>query len=202
MTRHGSAVAIALLAALGTLSSVAVSAAEEAWRISSGDVRVLCPLTVGGSFEATTRALTGALTVASTGPIVFAGEVRVDLRTLETGIALRNEHLRDNYLEVSKAAGYETAVLTDVKLPDAHADASVFKSRFTATLRLHGVSKSIAGTAEVKRTGGRARIQARFPVSLPAFEIAKPRYLGVGVKDDVQVSVSFDAVQEGTGTDR
>ena len=38
------------------------------------------------------------------------------------------------------------------------------------------------------------RVEATFPVTLPDYGIAKPRYLGVGVKDEVGVKVSLVAV--------
>src|SRR5262245_58380913 len=63
-----------------------------AWRIASGEVAVLCPLTVGGSFEAKTDNLTGELRVDAAQPSKLAGELSVDLRTLDTGIGLRNTH--------------------------------------------------------------------------------------------------------------
>ena len=40
----------------------------------------------------------------------------MDLRTLDTGIGLRNRHLRENYLEVDKAPGFETATLSEIHL--------------------------------------------------------------------------------------
>jgi hypothetical protein len=38
------------------------------WRATEGEVRVICPLTVGGSFEARTAALGGVLAVAAAEP--------------------------------------------------------------------------------------------------------------------------------------
>ena len=38
------------------------------------------------------------------------------------------------------------------------------------------------------------RVEAAFPVTLADYGIAKPRYLGVGVKDEVEVKVSLVAV--------
>ena len=189
--------ALAVTSALA-LGAALESRAQETWRIATGDVKAICPLTVGGSFEAKTRSLTGVLEVVSARPLCLSGELKSDLRTLDTGIALRNEHLRDNYLEVLKAAGYETAVLSEIQLPEADATTAQGKTPFQATLRIHGVAKAVRGVADIKRSGASVRITARLPIHLPAFEIAKPRYLGVGVKDDIEVVVSFEARQEGS----
>ena len=39
--------------------------------------------------------------------------------------------------------------------------------------------------------GAGLRVKASFPVNLPEYSIRKPRYLGIGVKDTVQVDVAF-----------
>src|SRR4051794_1886561 len=72
-----------------------------ALRVSGGDVTVTCPLTVGGAFEARTKAVSGDVAPGADNATV-TGAVRVRLDTLETGIGLRDEHMRNNYLEVAK----------------------------------------------------------------------------------------------------
>jgi hypothetical protein len=119
----------------------------------------------------------------------------VDLGTLETGIALRDRHLHEEYLEVSRGEGFAEAVLSDVQLGDADADADTVSGRtsFKGTLLLHGQQREIRGQAEVRRAGTSVRVEARFPVVISAFGIPAPRYLGVGVRDEVQVSVTLVA---------
>lgn len=186
------------LAAFLLLASASLSThAQESWQVSRGDVRVLCPLTVGGSFEAKTSSLSGVVRLSSPKPAAFSGELSVDLRTLDTGISLRNTHMKDNYLEVGKAAGYETAVLSSIKLPGVDAATASGKVQFTGDFRVHGITKTVTGTAEIKRSGTTVKIVAKFPVLLPDFSVPKPRYLGVGVKDQVEVNVSFDAIGGG-----
>jgi polyisoprenoid-binding protein YceI len=169
--------------------------AEDAppFRVTSGEVRVVCPLTVGGSFEARATSFSGTVALATPRPPAFEGDLTVDLRTLDTGIELRNHHMRDTYLEVGKGAGYDTAVLSDIHLGDI--DAATFQGRtpFTATLLLHAARKPVGGDADIKREGSDVRVAARFPVRLDEFGIEPPRYLGVGVKNEVQVSISFVA---------
>ena len=77
-------------------------------------VRVVCPLTIGGSFEATTTSFTGSLAPATSRPVTYSGDLAVDLRTLDSGITLRNDHLRNKYLEVAKGGGFERAILSDI----------------------------------------------------------------------------------------
>jgi polyisoprenoid-binding protein YceI len=170
------------------------SAATGPWRVGQAEVSVTCPMTVGGSFDARTSALTGTLT-ASAGRPFFEGSLAVDLRTVDTGIDLRNEHLREKYLEVDKGEGYDQAILSEVALQGLNADAPAGKGSFTGSLMLHGVKKTVTGPAEIRQGGTGWRVRASFPLNLPDYNIAKPRYLGVGVKDTVQVTVTFTATQ-------
>src|SRR6185503_8682930 len=93
------------------------------WPVGQGDVRVMCPITVGGSFDAKTTALSGSVTASPSGSPAFEGSFAVDLRTLDTGISLRNDHLREKYLEVDKAPGYDKAVLSEIDLKGLKPDA-------------------------------------------------------------------------------
>jgi polyisoprenoid-binding protein YceI len=152
-------------------------------------------MTIGGSFDAKTSAVSGSLTASAAHPPAFDGSLAVDLRTLDTGIGLRNDHLREKYLEVDKGAGYDKAVLSDIDLKGLNPDAPEGKGSFTGSLTLHGVKKTVTGPVEVKTTGSGLRVKASFPVNLPDYNIPEPRYLGVGVKNTVQVEVTFTATQ-------
>ena len=193
MTHHlRTSLRIVLFVALWT---AVTSAASGPWRVGQGEVSVKCPMTVGGSFDARTSALTGTLTASAGRPSAFEGSLALDLRTVDTGIDLRNDHLREKYLEVDKGAGYDQAVLSDVVLQGLNVDAPGGKGSFTGSLMLHGVKKPVTGPVEIRQAGTGWRVRASFPVNLPDYNIDKPRYLGVGVKDTVQVSVTFTATQ-------
>jgi polyisoprenoid-binding protein YceI len=183
----------ALLVGLLALPAATVLSADGPWSVSQADVRVLCPLTVGGSFEARTAALAGAMTVAVSHPAAFVGDLAVDLRSLDTGIGLRNDHLREKYLEVGKGDGFDKAVLSDVHLGDVDAETFQGRTTFTGMLLLHGTTKGVTGSADIRRVGSSVRVDAAFPVTLADYGIPKPQYLGVGVRSEVQVKVSFVA---------
>jgi polyisoprenoid-binding protein YceI len=161
------------------------------WHAGQSDVRVVCPMTVGGSFEAKTTALSGSVAPGVSGSPAFEGTFAVDLRTLDTGIGLRNEHLRKNYLEVDRGPGYDQAVVSEIELKGLNPDAPEGKGSFTGSLTLHGVKKAVAGSADVRPAGGGLRVKASFPVSLSDYGIPEPRYLGIGVRNTVQVEVAL-----------
>jgi polyisoprenoid-binding protein YceI len=169
-----------------------VSADAGALQIAHADVRVVCPLTIGGSFEAKTAAASGSVSPANAHPPEYHGEISVDLRALDTGIGLRNAHLRDRYLEVGKGDGFDKAVVSDIRI--ANVDAASFQGRtsFTATMRLHGTTKPIAGQLQIRRSPSSLRVEASFPLMLTDYGIAKPQYLGVGVKNEIEIRAIFD----------
>ena len=166
-------------------------ATGDSYRITTARVRVMCPLTVGGSFEAQTDAVIGDLTVADESGSV-SGMVQVDLATLETGIGLRDQHMKDKYLEIRRSPTLTVATLEEIHIERTEEGSMPFHGRLT----LHGEQHTISGMADLQAQshGGGVRVRARFPISLAAFGIQPPHYLGVGVGDEVQVQVQFTAV--------
>ena len=65
---------------------------------------------------------------------------------------------------------------------------------------LHGTKKTVSGPAEIRKAGSGFRVKASFPVNLSDYAIPEPRYLGVGVKNTVQVEVTFVASPDAAST--
>jgi hypothetical protein len=84
-------------------------------------------------------------------------------------------------------------VLTEISIEGGPVATFSGRSRFSGVLTLHGVSRPVSGEVRIERLTRGARVEARFPISLPDYVIPKPRYLGVGVKDVVQARVTFEA---------
>ena len=185
---------VVLSSATAAPARAQIAPGSEAWAVTAGDVRVRCRLTVGGSFDAVTSSLSGDLRPSANDAAAFSGELRVNLATLDTGIELRNGHLRDDYLEVGRGPDFRQAVLSGIVLDEPPpAGGGRRETRFSGSLVLHGVRRAIEGEAELRRRDGRIQVEAVFPLSLEAFGIPPPRYLGIGVRDAVEVTVRFDA---------
>lgn len=184
------------------LAFPALAAAQSGeWTAIRGELRAVCPLTVGGSIEARSLGVSGVLTLTpgTGGGASFGGDLRLDLRTIDTGIDLRNRHLRESYLEVAKGPGYDTAVLSNLILPETDPSNPAGRARFSAVLLLHGVKRPVAGMAEIRTIVNTARVEARFPLRLSEYAIEPPRYLGVGVQDEIQVNISLVLEEKGAG---
>jgi polyisoprenoid-binding protein YceI len=186
-----------LCALLAGAAPGAASAAEgAAWRIDRGDVKILVPLRPGGAFTATSASMNGTLSLAGEKPARLAGEITVALAAIDTGIGLRNTHLREKYLEVGKGQGFDHAVVSDIRIKDADGEAYQGSSTFTAALLLHGVKHAIDGTADIRHQGNDRRVKAVFPLLMSDHGIEAPNYLGVGVADKLLVTVEFLAVRQ------
>jgi hypothetical protein len=187
---------LAGVTAVALLVSTVEARAQERLHVAGGDVTVVCPLTVGGSFEARTKALSGDVGPAPQQAGTLGGALLVKLDTLETGIGLRDHHLRDSYLEVGKGAGYDVATLENIQL-----EKSDGKSAFKGTLLLHGEKHQVSGMSTIHRNSdGTIRVDAEFPLKVSEFAIPKPTYLGVGVRDEIRVKVAFNAAPMSTST--
>lgn len=114
--------------------------------------------------------------------------VTVPLGNLDTGIGMRNTHMKDKYLEVSK---YPNAVLSVTK-PGAGYPAGG-SGEATGTMTLHGVSKPVKFHYDVKKEGAEYAVSGTVRINITDFKIEQPSFAGATVKPDVDVAVSFRA---------
>jgi polyisoprenoid-binding protein YceI len=112
----------------------------------------------------------------------------MNLTSLDTGIELRNKHLRENYLHTDK---FPEASLSIEKISDLGKQLkgnSGEKSQFTPVLTLRGKSAPISGaTYEIE---GKI-VKSEFRIELTDFDIERPMFMGIKVVDAVIVRVQF-----------
>lgn len=128
-----------------------------------------------GSFKAKTADVQGAATVS--GDVVTAENIVVNMKSIETGIGLRDNHARNKYMEVEK---YPEAILIKGTGKGGVG---------TGTLRFHGVEHEVSGKYLV--SGG--TVTATFPIKLSDFKIGDVSYKGIGVEDTVNVAITVPA---------
>jgi polyisoprenoid-binding protein YceI len=171
------------------------TASNEQYRVSRGEIVVVCPLTVGGAFEAKSQALSGEVAVGGESAGTVKGALSVDLRTLKTGIGMRDRHMRDNYLEVANGPDFEKATIENIQIEKLDG-----KTTFNGTLVLHGERRPVTGSATLERRDGGYTVQAEFPVRVSEYKIPKPTYLGVGVQDELKIKVALTVLPAATTT--
>lgn len=128
-------------------------------------------LSPAGSFKAETNQVKGE--AVQKGGKVAARGISVDLRTIETGISLRDKHLKER-LMVDK---YPEALLVQ---------AIGENGKGKAQLKLKGMQLTVNGTYSISDKF----LTAKFKIHLPDLKIQDVRYMGVGVEDDVTVSIT------------
>lgn len=123
-----------------------------------------------------------------------SGSLIFDLESLDTGIKLRNEHMKQKYLEVGKY-GQATLTFTKFSIPEALRTESgkVEKLPFQGTLSLHGVQKPVSGLASIQRAGNQMTIAADFGVKTVDYGISTPSFAGITMAEDVQIAVQLVA---------
>ena len=132
----------------------------------------------------------GSLFIQKSG---IRGSISFNLDSLDTGIKLRNEHMKHKYLEIHKFPKAELKIIK-ISLPDTlwtDISTSLENVPYEGTLSLHGNQKKIDGLARIKREENDLNITSQFKIKLKDFGIETPSFKGITVSEDVDVSVSF-----------
>jgi len=157
------------------------------------------------TFEGKTTEVQGqvALDPAALGDSIDA-VVEVDLASLDTGLSLRNKHMRENHLETKKfpKAIFRGGKISELSRPNLEAGQ---KTTFVlaGTFALHGVEKPLNVPIElspepVEGSSG-LRITARFSVALADFKISRPSFLVMQLQEVQQVIVELVATSAAPG---
>lgn len=138
------------------------------------------------SFDGRTRAVEGWIELEP-GALAegVAWNVGVDLRELDTGIGLRNQHMRENHLhteEFPKAVFHGSA--EPGTLTGALAEGSKVTLELTGDFELHGVTRPRTIPVVIQlRPDGSLEASAAFEVSLEDHDIPLPRFLMLKLAD-------------------
>lgn len=113
----------------------------------------------------------------------------LNLEHLNTGIDLRDDHMKEKYLETKK---FPTAklIISSLNLP---ADweknpTNISEQEFFGTLELHGKTSPVKG---VFTLNDKKEANAEFKIKLTDFDIEIPEYLGVKVADLVTIKTQI-----------
>lgn len=126
-----------------------------------------------------------------------SGRLRVDARTIRTGIELRDEHMRDRHLETDKYPYIEFVPKTISGLPMQLTAGSKQTFEIGGDFTVHGVTKTITAPATVEMTetgsGKTMLVTATFNVKLDDYKISRPKMLLLKVAETINVIVRFEA---------
>ena len=122
----------------------------------------------------------------------------VDLNSLDTGIGLRNRHMRDNYLHTEKYpyASYAGRIESVAKTSD-----SIFLVTCAGEMTIHGVTRELRTVDTVTAMAGGYHVRTGFPIALPDHEVEIPKLMFLKISETVQLHLDFvlRPVQEEAG---
>lgn len=112
----------------------------------------------------------------------------LDLASLKTGNRLRDKHMRDNYLEVSKYpfAEFTGSITSPFDLQSKASQEVIVEGEFT----IHGVTKSISVSGSLQKEGTNLLLNASWKVKLGDYNIGIPKLMFLELSETQDVSIS------------
>ncbi len=121
--------------------------------------------------------------------------IEVDLTSLDTGIGLRNQHMRDNHLETDRfpAAVFSGGRIVSTTSPSLKPGTTA-KIRLAGDMHLHGITRAVEMDVElVLDQSGILQVTSQFSIYLSDYDIKRPQFLVMKLADDQKVNVKFRA---------
>lgn len=146
------------------------------------------------SFEGVTDRIDGYVVLPSTalsaGMATAGSELyfEVDLASLDTGIGLRNRHMRDDYLQVEKFPYAKYKGGLDTVTADGDGG---FRVTATGTMNIHGVDRPIAVPCDVGALARGYRVRCTFHLLLSDFDIEIPKLMFLKLANQIDLKVGF-----------
>lgn len=118
----------------------------------------------------------------------------IDLNTLKTGISLRDEHMRENYLETEKFPFAEFTGTFTPSISKAVTDTQnvVVKGSFT----IHGIKQPMEVSGKVVYDGKKLHIRTKFNVKLSDHNIDIPNVVYRKLDENQEVFLKADLKKE------
>jgi polyisoprenoid-binding protein YceI len=114
--------------------------------------------------------------------------LEVELNGLDTGIGLRNRHMRENYLETIKFPyAHFDAHLTDLK----KVSDTLYTTTAEGTFNIHGVDKPLTTQATVASGPTGLHVLCNFDVRLSDYSIKIPKLMFMKLNELINVRLDF-----------
>ena len=139
-------------------------------------------------FEGVTNKIDGYL--VHQGDDLTAGSdlyFEVDLRTLDTGIGLRNRHMREDYLHTDK---FPHAKFSG-RIVEATPSGGKTDVKVRGTMDIHGVKRPMEVKGSISGGGERLRVRATFDVKLTDHKIEVPQFMFLKIDENMELVVDF-----------
>ena len=157
------------------------------YQVAQGsEVQFVAKIT-GSSFRAGSSDVVGTVELDEAGTRLVSASFRVKADSLDTGVALRNQHMNENYLEV-KQFPWITFEASDQGVTSGVGESSEVLGYWL----LHGVRREATLKLVVKRRSETELVLgAVFPLNILDYNIKQPRFTVVKMKPVVKVKVNL-----------
>lgn len=112
----------------------------------------------------------------------------VELNGLDTGIGMRNRHMRENFLETDKFPYAHYA--GEIVRVDTAANGA-FTISTAGRLFIHGKEQPATLDGLVSPEGDRYRVQSKFEVKLPDYEIKVPTLMFLKISETIELELDI-----------
>lgn len=124
--------------------------------------------------------------------------LEVDLASLDTGIGLRNRHMRDNYLEVER---FPFATFAGHIVETQATASGDFRVTAEGGLTIHGVARSRELTCRVTPVGNSYHVACAFEVLLTDHDVEIPKIMFLKLANEIRLALEFTVVPAGRSGD-
>ncbi|MFP4229087.1 MAG: YceI family protein [Salinivenus sp.] len=139
----------------------------------------------------TSRRVQGTFRLVPDAPDSSRVVVRVPVASFDSGNNRRDRKMR----EVTEADAHPVVEFRGTEFEPAGwgrgADGPAGRWAVTGDLTFHGQTHALSDTVRVRSDGETVRADAEFPVSLTQFEVERPGFMGVTVKDTIRIEAEI-----------
>ena len=121
------------------------------------------------------------------GPV--SGILRVDLRTLKTGIETRDGHMRDRHLHTEEFPFAYFQLVGATGLPASFVADSTYEAAGHGFFYIHGVKRRLSTGLKLRMIGERLEVRTAFQINLDDFGIPRPKALFLKLAETIEVEV-------------
>jgi len=138
----------------------------------------------GGSFDTKSTSAEGTITMDDTGQKLISASISVPVKSLDTGLSMRNEHMQKKYLEVAK---FPDITFT---IKEANSDLKP-ETTVRGNFSIHGVQKEVEIPVTTSTNEKNITIKSQFPINILDYGIEQPKFAVVKMEPDVQLSIEL-----------
>ena len=116
----------------------------------------------------------------------------VDLNTVDTGIGLRNRHMRENYLHTDK---YPKTHFTGKIVSAEDSTETITKVKADGKMFIHGVEKDVNVDGLLTKTETSFRVKTKFIVALSDYNIEIPQLMFMKIDENMRLFLEFNVTE-------